>query len=91
MVYYKEKLTHDIEQGLKSLDETERLVLTLAYYEGLTLAEIALILEIPVEEVDKNLCNAEFKMNCYTSIFYELRNKMNIHSASIQIIIKQED
>ena len=43
----------DIAKGIDLLSEQERLVMALHYHEELTLAEIAMVLEIPKRKVKK--------------------------------------
>ena len=43
----------DIAEGIDLLSEQERLVMALHYHEELTLAEIAMVLEIPKRKVKK--------------------------------------
>ena len=42
-----------IAEGIDELPVTKRLIISLFYYEGLTIQEIALVLEIPESEVSK--------------------------------------
>ena len=43
----------DIAEGIKLLNEQERLVMALHYHEDLTVAEIAQVLEISIRKVEK--------------------------------------
>ena len=42
-----------IAEGIDELPVTKRLIISLFYYEGLTIQEIALVLEMPESEVSK--------------------------------------
>ena len=42
-----------LTEGIDELPETERLIVSLFYYEELTIQEIGLVLEMPEEEVSK--------------------------------------
>ena len=42
-----------IGEGIDELPVTERLVISLFYYEGLTIKEISLVLEMPESQVSK--------------------------------------
>ena len=42
-----------IAEGIDELSVTERLIICLFYYEGLTIKEISLVLEMPESEVSK--------------------------------------
>ena len=42
-----------IAEGIDELPLTKRLIISLFYYEGLTIQEIALVLEMPESEVSK--------------------------------------
>ena len=42
-----------IAEGIDELPVTKRLIISLFYYEGLTIKEIALVLEMPESEVSK--------------------------------------
>ena len=42
-----------IAEGIDELSAPERLIISLFYYEGLTIKEISLVLEIPESEVSK--------------------------------------
>ena len=49
----KETWLDCIAEGIDELSVTERLIISLFYYEGLTIKEIALVLEMPEFEVSK--------------------------------------
>jgi len=49
----KETWLDCIAEGIDELSVTERLIISLFYYEGLTIKEIALVLEMPESEVSK--------------------------------------
>ena len=49
----KETWLDCIAEGIDELSVTERLIISLFYYEGLTIKEIALVLEMPEPEVSK--------------------------------------
>jgi RNA polymerase sigma factor FliA len=49
----RENWNIDIAKAIDWLDEQERLVMALHYYEELTLPEIAQILDIPISKVKK--------------------------------------
>ena len=49
----KETWLDCITEGIDELPVTERLIIALFYYEGLTIKEIALVLEMPESEVSK--------------------------------------
>jgi len=49
----KETWLDCITEGIDELPVTERLIIALFYYEGLTIKEIALVLEMPEAEVSK--------------------------------------
>ena len=42
-----------LAEGIDELSMTERLIISLFYYEGLSIQEISLVLEMPEEEVSK--------------------------------------
>ncbi|MEK9627575.1 MAG: sigma factor-like helix-turn-helix DNA-binding protein [Nitrospinota bacterium] len=42
-----------LAEGIDELPQTERLIISLFYYEGLTIKEIALVLEMQESEVSK--------------------------------------
>ena len=42
-----------IAEGIDELSVTERLIISLFYYEGLTIKEISLVLEMPESKVSK--------------------------------------
>lgn len=42
-----------IAEGIDELAATERLIISLFYYEGLTIKEISMVLEMPEAEVSK--------------------------------------
>ncbi|MZG54376.1 MAG: hypothetical protein F3743_08005 [Nitrospinae bacterium] len=42
-----------LAEGIDELPPTERLIISLFYYEGLTIKEISLVLEMPESEVSK--------------------------------------
>ena len=49
----KENWLDCLAEGIDDLQETERLIVTLFYYENLTIQEIALVLELSESEVSK--------------------------------------
>ena len=49
----KETWLDCIAEGIDELSVTERLIISLFYYEGLNIKEIALVLEMPESEVSK--------------------------------------
>ena len=49
----KENWLDCIAEGIDELPVTKRLIISLFYYEGLTIKEIALVLEMPESEVSK--------------------------------------
>ncbi|MBC8284835.1 MAG: hypothetical protein H8E32_13545 [Nitrospinae bacterium] len=49
----KESWLDCLAEGIDELPTTERLIVSLFYYEGLTIKEIALVLEAPESEVSK--------------------------------------
>jgi RNA polymerase sigma factor for flagellar operon FliA len=49
----KENWLDCIAEGIDDLPTTERVVISLFYYENLTVQEIALVLEMPEPEVSK--------------------------------------
>ena len=49
----KETWLDCIAEGIDKLAVTERLIISLFYYEGLNIKEIALVLEMPESEVSK--------------------------------------
>ena len=49
----KETWLDCIAEGIDELSVTERLIISLFYYEGLTIKEISLVLEMPESEVSK--------------------------------------
>ena len=42
-----------IAEGIDELTVTERLIISLFYYEGLTIKEISLVLEMPESEISR--------------------------------------
>ena len=42
-----------IAEGIDELPVTERLIISLFYYEGLTIKEISLVLEMPESEISR--------------------------------------
>mgnify|MGYP004004824453 CR=1 FL=1 len=49
----KESWLDCLAEGIEDLPVTERLIISLFYYEGLTIQEIALVLEMAEPEVSK--------------------------------------
>ena len=49
----KEAWLDCIAEGIDELSVTERLIISLFYYEGLTIKEIALVLEMPEPDISK--------------------------------------
>jgi len=49
----KENWLDCIAEGIDDLPTTERVIISLFYYENLTIQEIALVLEMPESEVSK--------------------------------------
>lgn len=49
----KETWLDCLAEGIDELTVTERLIISLFYYESLTIQEIALVLEMPESEVSK--------------------------------------
>ena len=49
----KETWLDCIAEGIDELSVEERLIISLFYYEGLTIQEIALVLEMPESEISK--------------------------------------
>ena len=49
----KENWLDCLAEGIDDLPTTERVIISLFYYENLTIQEIALVLEIPEPEVSK--------------------------------------
>jgi len=49
----KETWLDCIAEGIDELSVTERLIISLFYYEGLTIKEIALVLEMPEPDISK--------------------------------------
>ena len=49
----KENWLDCIAEGIDELPVTKRLIISLFYYEGLTIKEIALVLEMPESEISK--------------------------------------
>lgn len=71
----KEELVEQLNKGFECLSDRERLVLTLVYFEELTIDEIAYILEISTFDVDTYLIQAKTIMRNFTSIFDDIDNK----------------
>ena len=51
-----------ISEGIDELRVTERLIISLFYYEGLTIKEISLVLELPESEVSKIHCDTVLQL-----------------------------
>ena len=49
----KENWLDCLAEGIDDLSTTERVIISLFYYESLTIQEIALVLEMPESEVSK--------------------------------------
>lgn len=49
----KENWLDCLAEGIDDLSTTERVIISLFYYENLTIQEIALVLEMPESEVSK--------------------------------------
>jgi RNA polymerase sigma factor for flagellar operon FliA len=58
--FLKQELRTLLAEALDSLSERDRLVVTLYYYENLTLAEIAEVLDIAIQRVSQ-ICKSSFK------------------------------
>ena len=51
-----------IAEGIDELSVTERLIISLFYYESLTIKEISLVLEMPESEVSKIHCDTVLEL-----------------------------
>ena len=49
----KEEWLNSLAEGIDELSVTERLIISMFYYEGLTVKEIALVLEMSESEVSR--------------------------------------
>jgi RNA polymerase sigma factor FliA len=66
MSFESEETRHILAQAINHLPERERLVITLYYYEGLTLAQIGQVLGV----TESRVCQM------HTKAVLQLRNKM---------------
>lgn len=70
----REEITEQLNEGFKHLSCTEKMTLTLFYFEELNEAEICRVLDIAYEAVDMALTTARMKMRAFTTIFDEIDN-----------------
>lgn len=64
-----EDLTKKLNAGFANMSSDAKLVLTLFYYEDLTVSEIACILDKSVYDINRLLLTAKIIMRKYTDIF----------------------
>ena len=74
-MYDKQTLTEQLNKGFEHLSDRERLILTLFYFEELTVDEICYILETPYFEVITLFNQAKTIMRQFTKIFDDIDNK----------------
>jgi len=81
--YDKTLLAQQLNEGFNHMDASARLVLTLIYYEGMTLQEASAVLERSVSEVQALLVSARTVMRLYTDIFDRIDGTYAVISESM--------
>lgn len=81
----KQELTEQLNKGFVHLTQQEKLILTLFYFEELSVEEIAYAMDIHLHTVNIDLSQAKTKMRGYTTIFDDVDN---IGRKSMELIRK---